>query len=130
MKTRFANTKQSTLSSIEIMHYFSLWVQNWKEKDFLEAFRNSPLGGRYFIDKLKTLSLSKLDTPTDISFTLILLILAMDEEHQNMLYDYIFNSRQFLTIIKGRENKLWFERAIKNQKKNIAHKQMYFAVLK
>ena len=86
MKNTISTEKVKNLTSLEIMHYLLLWCYNWTREDFKIAFKDSHLGWEYFWDKLR--GKCKGGNPTD---AIVGIVLNMDKEHQQMLFDFIFN---------------------------------------
>lgn len=118
MKANTISTeKVPNLTGLEIMHYFALWLGNWTQEDFRQAFKNSPLGWDYFWNKLQARSGPGLKNPDNPTNALVGIVLNMDKKHQAMLFDYIFNSRYSDPILKQREDNAWFEEAIAAQNK-------------
>lgn len=95
------------LTHLEIMHYLLLWCYNWTKEDFKIAFKDSHLGWDYFWDKLQ--GQCQGEDGRDPTSSIVGIILNMDNTHQQMLFDFIFDSRYSENIIKQRETNAWFE---------------------
>lgn len=117
--------KVKNLTGKEIIHYFALFLGNWTEQDFKIAFKKSPLGWDYFWGKLRSRSGNHLKSPENPTNALVGIVLNMDEFHQNMLFDYIFNSEYSERILKQRETNLWFEEQIEEQGRRIKIGKIY-----
>ena len=92
-------TTELTPTGIEVMHYVLLFCYNWTEEDFQIAFENSKLGWDYFWNKLKAKTENEIPATTAI----IEVITNMDDEHQKMLFDYLFSARYRGEILSRRE---------------------------
>lgn len=96
------------ITGVEIMHRTLLWCYNWREEDFKIAFKNSPLGWDYQWDKLQ--GKLRKDEDSEVGANpcqaIMEVILNMDEKHENMLFDFLFNVRYPKDIEAARRGKL------------------------
>ncbi|GAA4277513.1 hypothetical protein [Aquimarina mytili] len=117
MNNTISTESVKNLTGIEIIHYFSLWLYNWTQDDFKEAFKESRLGWDYFWDKLQARSNPKSDNPDNPTNALVGIVLNMDKTHQQMLFDYIFNKGYVANIEKQRKNNAWMEEQLQEHYK-------------
>lgn len=119
MENTISTQSVKNLSALEIIHYTLLWCYNWTQEDFKIAFKDSPLGWDYFWNKLQ--GKCQGENPTDATSAIVGIVLNMDNKHQQMLFEFIFNSRYSENIIKQRETNSWFKQQIELSKKKNEH---------
>ena len=108
MNTKTSQKETETLTSREMMHYTLLWCYNWTKEHFKEAFKDSPVGWKYFWDKFQNENERVNNATSAIAYT----ILGMDNKHQQMLADFIIqknikqvkSARQWEAAIENMEN--------------------------
>jgi len=95
------NTK---ISTTEIHHIF-LWIYNWTQDDFRQAFKTSHLGWEYQWNKFQ----NNLVPSKGSSSAIIETVLNMDDLHQTLLFDYVLNKKYSNNIKSMDENKRFME---------------------
>lgn len=86
-----------------LMYHLFLWVQNWKEDDFKQAFINSSLGWDYQWNKF----INERERCGNASNALLNTILNMDDTHQKMLFDFIIGPKYGKNIKSRQQNIDW-----------------------
>jgi len=118
MKNAISTNKVKDLNGKEIIHYFALWLHNWTQEDFQKAFENSHLGWDYFWNKLQARSGNHNEEPDNPTNALVGIVLNMDDKHQQMLFDYIFDSKYSDNILQQRNNNAWMEEELDKTRKD------------
>ena len=88
-----------------VMHHLFLWVQNWTEEDFKDAFKDSKLGWSYQWNKFN----NERDRIGNSSSALLNTILNMDDYHQKLLYDFIVGPKYGKDIKSRKGNIDWMK---------------------
>ncbi len=116
MENTISTNTVPNLTPLEIMHYVLLWCYNWTMEDLKIAFKDSRIGWDYYWDKLQGKCAG--DDGINSTQAIVELVLNMDEQHQQMLFDFLFDSRYSQQILKRREVISCFKQALEQQKKN------------
>ena len=86
-----------------LMHHLFLWVQNWTEDDFKQAFKNSKLGWNYQWNKFT----NERERCGNSSNAILNTVLNMDDSHQKMLFDFITGPKYGDDMKSREQNVRW-----------------------